>query len=45
MLQVTIELPDQLAKQLNTYLQNHPEATMAWLIHITLSLNEQFNTD
>lgn len=36
--QVTIELPDQLAEQLNTYLQTHPEETIAGLIHEALKL-------
>jgi len=38
MTQVTIELPDQLAEQLNTYLQNHPEETLVGLIHEALKI-------
>jgi hypothetical protein len=36
--QVTIELPDQLAEQLNTYLQTHPEDTIVGLIHEALKI-------
>jgi hypothetical protein len=38
MTQVTIELPDQLAEQLNTYLQTHPEETIVGLIHEALKI-------
>ena len=38
MTQLTIELPDQLAEQLNTYLQNHPEETLVGLIHEALKI-------
>lgn len=38
MTQVTIELPDQLAEQLSTYLQTHPEETIVGLIHEALKL-------
>jgi hypothetical protein len=38
MTQVTIELPDQLAEQLNTYLQTHPEETLVGLIHEALKI-------
>jgi hypothetical protein len=38
MTQVTIELPDQRAEQLNTYLQTHPEETIVGLIHEALKI-------
>jgi hypothetical protein len=38
MTQVTIKLPDQLAEQLNTYLQTHPEETIVGLIHEALKV-------
>jgi hypothetical protein len=38
MTQLTIELPDQLAEQLNTYLQTHPEETIVGLIHEALKI-------
>ncbi|MGI0485498.1 hypothetical protein ACN4EK_08695 [Pantanalinema rosaneae CENA516] len=38
MTQLTIELPDQLAEQLNTYLQTHPEETLVGLIHEALKI-------
>lgn len=38
MTQLTIELPDQLAEQLHTYLQTHPEETIVGLIHEALKI-------
>jgi metal-responsive CopG/Arc/MetJ family transcriptional regulator len=38
MTQFTIDLPDQLAEKLNTYLQNHPEETLVGLIHEALKI-------
>lgn len=38
MTQLTIELPDHLAEQLNTYLQSHPEETLVGLIHEALKI-------
>ena len=38
MAQLTIELPDHLAEQLNTYLQTHPEDTIVGLIHEALKI-------
>lgn len=35
---LTIEVPDQLAEQLNTYLKNHPEETIVGLIHEALKI-------
>ncbi|MEM9092367.1 MAG: hypothetical protein AAGC93_27005 [Cyanobacteria bacterium P01_F01_bin.53] len=36
MTQLTIELPDQLAEQLKTYLETHPTETLAEIIQNTL---------
>lgn len=35
---MTIERPDQLTEQLNTYLQTHPGATIVGLIHEALKI-------
>ncbi|MGK7889834.1 MAG: hypothetical protein AB4042_10900 [Leptolyngbyaceae cyanobacterium] len=38
MTQLTIELPDALAEKLETYLHNHPDETLANLIHEALEI-------
>ena len=38
MTQMTIELPDQLAEQIQTYLQNHPQETLADILQEALQI-------
>lgn len=38
MTELTIELPDQLAKQLDTYFQSHPNETLVELIQHALDI-------
>ena len=38
MTQMTIELPDQLAEQIQTYLQNHPQETLADILQEVLQI-------